>query len=74
MKLVLSMVLIIASLTLLNVAESWEEAAATGGGGGVIQVGGKVLCQDCTEGWNEWVSGQKPIEGISYTNYIQLLF
>lgn len=31
----------------------------------VFQVGGKVLCQDCTEGWNEWVTGAKPIKGIS---------
>ncbi|GMY19310.1 non-classical arabinogalactan protein 31 [Fagus crenata] len=29
----------------------------------VIHVGGKVLCQDCTQGWNEWVHGGKPIKG-----------
>ncbi|KAM4090188.1 hypothetical protein ACJW30_09G040800 [Castanea mollissima] len=29
----------------------------------VIHVGGKVLCQDCTQGWNEWVHGCKPIKG-----------
>ncbi|XP_019157183.1 PREDICTED: non-classical arabinogalactan protein 31 [Ipomoea nil] len=28
-----------------------------------IHVSGKVLCQDCTQGWNEWVSGAKPIKG-----------
>ncbi len=30
----------------------------------VIHVGGKVLCQDCTQGWNEWVHGGKPIKGM----------
>ncbi|KAL4181966.1 hypothetical protein AMTRI_Chr12g240100 [Amborella trichopoda] len=30
---------------------------------GVVRVGGKVLCQDCTQGWNEWVHGAKPIKG-----------
>ncbi|KAI4349065.1 hypothetical protein L6164_009707 [Bauhinia variegata] len=29
----------------------------------VIHVGGKVLCQDCSQGWNEWVRGAKPIKG-----------
>nr|XP_011468000.1 PREDICTED: proline-rich protein 3 [Fragaria vesca subsp. vesca] len=29
----------------------------------VIRVDGKVLCQDCTEGWNEWVHGARPIIG-----------
>ncbi|KAL5709693.1 hypothetical protein ACHQM5_020351 [Ranunculus cassubicifolius] len=28
-----------------------------------IHVGGKVLCQDCAEGWNEWVAGTQPIKG-----------
>ncbi|XP_041025038.1 pistil-specific extensin-like protein [Juglans microcarpa x Juglans regia] len=30
---------------------------------GVIHVGGKVLCQDCTQGWNEWAHGGNPIKG-----------
>ncbi|KAI3522901.1 hypothetical protein L1887_00953 [Cichorium endivia] len=64
MKIVCSMVLLIAAITLMNVAECWEEAPANGGGE-VIHVGGKVLCQDCTEGWNEWVTGQRPIEGCT---------
>lgn len=29
----------------------------------VIHIGGKVLCQDCSGGWNEWVQGAKPIKG-----------
>ncbi|KAI3472009.1 hypothetical protein Pfo_028697 [Paulownia fortunei] len=29
----------------------------------VFHVAGKVLCQDCNQGWNEWVSGAKPIKG-----------
>ncbi|KAI3933309.1 hypothetical protein MKW98_006668 [Papaver atlanticum] len=28
-----------------------------------IHVGGKVLCQDCSGNWNEWVRGGKPIKG-----------
>ncbi|XP_022144725.1 pistil-specific extensin-like protein [Momordica charantia] len=28
---------------------------------GVIHIGGKVLCQDCTQGWNEWING-KPLK------------
>ncbi|KAJ1378337.1 Pollen protein Ole e I like [Sesbania bispinosa] len=43
-----------------NIAVSaWNEPA-----GGVIHVAGKVLCQDCTQGWNEWVRGGKPIKGV----------
>lgn len=33
---------------------------------GVIHVSGKVLCQDCTKGWNEWVQGSKPIQGTCF--------
>lgn len=40
--------------SVMNVAEAEE----------VIHVGGKVLCQDCTQGWNEWVTGAKPIKGL----------
>ncbi|KAL3825831.1 hypothetical protein ACJIZ3_021860 [Penstemon smallii] len=29
----------------------------------VFHVAGKVLCQDCTQGWNEWVNDGKPIKG-----------
>ncbi|KAL9993339.1 hypothetical protein Hdeb2414_s0009g00305051 [Helianthus debilis subsp. tardiflorus] len=62
MKLVWSMMLLVAATAVMNVAEGWEEIPASSGDG-VIRVGGKVLCQDCTEGWNEWVNGNKPIEG-----------
>ncbi|KAK9079371.1 hypothetical protein SSX86_001042 [Deinandra increscens subsp. villosa] len=64
MKLVWSMVLLVAATTMMNVAKCWEEVPASTSGG-VILVGGKVLCQDCTEGWNEWVHGNKPIEGCT---------
>jgi hypothetical protein len=30
---------------------------------GVMHVAGKVLCQDCTQGWHEWAHGGKPIKG-----------
>ncbi|KAF6134350.1 hypothetical protein GIB67_005742 [Kingdonia uniflora] len=42
----------------MNVCEGWKEEAR------LIHVGGKVLCQDCTKGWNEWVHGDKPIKGV----------
>ncbi|KAK2983749.1 hypothetical protein RJ640_024102 [Escallonia rubra] len=42
----------------ISIAEAWKEESA-----GVIHVGGKVLCQDCSQGWNEWVAGAKPIKG-----------
>ncbi|PWA71081.1 pollen Ole e 1 allergen and extensin family protein [Artemisia annua] len=58
-----SMVLLVAAATMMSIAECWEEVPTKGATTGVIRVGGKVLCQDCTEGWNEWVDGQKPIEG-----------
>ncbi|XP_050228165.1 pistil-specific extensin-like protein [Mercurialis annua] len=32
-------------------------------GGAVIHVGGKVMCQDCTKGYNEWINGDRPIKG-----------
>ncbi|XP_015898599.3 uncharacterized protein LOC107432058 [Ziziphus jujuba] len=28
-----------------------------------IHVGGRVLCQDCTQEWNKWAYGGKPIKG-----------
>ncbi|XP_054804002.1 uncharacterized protein LOC129307142 [Prosopis cineraria] len=30
---------------------------------GIIHVAGKVLCQDCSQGWNEWIHGSDPIKG-----------
>ncbi|KAF3441765.1 hypothetical protein FNV43_RR15680 [Rhamnella rubrinervis] len=30
---------------------------------GKIHIGGSVLCQDCTQGWNQWAHGGKPIKG-----------
>lgn len=42
----------------LAVAYGYGQPAAE-----MIQVGGKVLCQDCTKGWNEWVHGAKPLKG-----------
>ncbi|XP_073158762.1 uncharacterized protein [Henckelia pumila] len=29
----------------------------------VFQVTGKILCQDCSKGWNEWVNGADPLKG-----------
>ncbi|KAL2554316.1 Pollen Ole e 1 allergen and extensin family protein [Forsythia ovata] len=56
-----SILLIIAAASFLvifnGVADALKEDSQ------VFQVCGKVLCQDCTEGWNEWVTGAKPIKG-----------
>lgn len=35
-----------------------------------IHVGGKVMCQDCTQGWNQWTHGAKPIKGIYILNFL----
>ncbi|XP_009779882.1 pistil-specific extensin-like protein [Nicotiana sylvestris] len=48
--------LIVVFSNFMNVAQAFE-------GMDVIHVAGKVLCQDCTQGWNEWVDGAKPIKG-----------
>lgn len=77
MKMVWSLVLLLAATAVINVAECWEEIPASELNG-VIRVGGKVLCQDCSEGWNEWVNGHKPIEGTyiiphDYTSQYQKL-
>ncbi|GMH09877.1 hypothetical protein Nepgr_011718 [Nepenthes gracilis] len=29
----------------------------------VMHVGGKVMCQDCTKSWNQWIKGDRPIKG-----------
>ncbi|XP_077225817.1 uncharacterized protein LOC143859025 [Tasmannia lanceolata] len=39
--------------------EGWKDETK------VIRVGGKVMCQDCTRGWNEWAHGTRPIQGCS---------
>ncbi|KAL2533592.1 Pollen Ole e 1 allergen and extensin family protein [Abeliophyllum distichum] len=56
-----SVLLVIAAASFLvifnGVADALKEDSQ------VFQVCGKVLCQDCTEGWNEWVTGAKPIKG-----------
>ncbi|KAJ6407534.1 hypothetical protein OIU84_010926 [Salix udensis] len=30
---------------------------------GVINVAGKVMCQDCTKGYSDWINGDRPIKG-----------
>ncbi|PON56148.1 Pollen Ole e 1 allergen and extensin family protein [Parasponia andersonii] len=41
-----------------NLAQGYAEPASP-----EIRVAGKVLCQDCTQPWNQWVIGAKPIQG-----------
>lgn len=33
----------------------------------IFHVTGSVLCQECGEGWNEWVNGANPIQGNTYS-------
>jgi hypothetical protein len=49
-------------------ASAWDKPAQ------VIHVGGKVLCQDCSKGWNEWVNGDKAIKGIHYYQFVSKIF
>ncbi|PIA54891.1 hypothetical protein AQUCO_00901061v1 [Aquilegia coerulea] len=50
--------IIVASLMVgcLSVSEAWKDEPKK------IHVSGKVLCQDCTGDWNDWVQGSKPIK------------
>jgi hypothetical protein len=45
-------------------ASAWDKPAQ------VIHVGGKVVCQDCSKGWKEWVNGDKAIKGIQFVTEI----
>ena len=58
MMIATSLILIGIGIGSVKVGEAWEEA-------NVIHVGGKVLCQDCTKGWNDWVNGSNPIKGTA---------
>nr|CAD1835155.1 unnamed protein product [Ananas comosus var. bracteatus] len=42
----------------LNGAEGWSTYDAK-----AFHVVGKVLCQDCSKGWNQWAHGATPIVG-----------
>ncbi|OWM69667.1 hypothetical protein CDL15_Pgr025516 [Punica granatum] len=48
---------IIALSVLTGMAIGWGEEAEE------IHVGGRVMCQDCTKGWNDWAKGGTPIKG-----------
>ena len=39
---------------------------------GVINVAGKVMCQDCTKGYNDWINGDRPIKGTPLPLYSPL--
>ncbi|KAL8154342.1 hypothetical protein V2J09_012102 [Rumex salicifolius] len=53
----------IAMVFLLSILGSLCVAMANYDETQVIHVGGKVLCQDCTQSWNDWVNGARPIKG-----------
>ncbi|KAK1266140.1 hypothetical protein QJS04_geneDACA000233 [Acorus gramineus] len=44
-------------LMLCRGIRAWKEETK------MYHVGGKVMCQDCTQGWNEWVHGSTPLKG-----------
>ena len=50
-----------------NSAMGWKETY------GVINVAGKVMCQDCTKGYNDWINGDRPIKGTLLPLYIPLV-
>ncbi|XP_068639314.1 pistil-specific extensin-like protein [Aristolochia californica] len=52
--------LMLVALILLSVCNATEYRE---GEARVIHVGGKVLCQDCTQGWNQWAFEGPPIKG-----------
>ncbi|KAF8395318.1 hypothetical protein HHK36_019261 [Tetracentron sinense] len=56
-----ALVLVMAAASLMmgciSVTEAWKNEPK------VFHVGGKVMCQDCTKGWNKWVQGSNPIKG-----------
>lgn len=54
------MLVILAASLLMGCADL---AVATSEKDGKIQIVGQVLCQDCTQGWNQWAHGGKPIKG-----------
>lgn len=37
----------------------------------VVHYDGKVLCQDCSKGWNEWTKG-KPVKGTFLRTFSSL--
>lgn len=37
--------------------------------GDVIHVAGKVLCQDCSLSYEQWINGSEPIKGIIIGSY-----
>ncbi|KAG9143962.1 hypothetical protein Leryth_021634 [Lithospermum erythrorhizon] len=59
--------IIASSLIMGSFAGSWNEeeevAFAKKKVDESIHVAGKVLCQDCAEGWAQWVNGTDPIKG-----------
>ncbi|KAF5186119.1 Pollen ole e 1 allergen and extensin family protein [Thalictrum thalictroides] len=57
MKMVLGIMVASLLVNCFSISEAWKDEPKK------IHVGGKVLCQDCTGDWNDWVQGSKPIKG-----------
>ncbi|XP_028789628.1 proline-rich protein 1-like [Neltuma alba] len=57
----LAVALLIAAL--VSASHTTAMVLASDEANGVIHVAGKVLCQDCSQGWNEWIHGSDPIKG-----------
>ncbi|OMO84045.1 Pollen Ole e 1 allergen/extensin [Corchorus olitorius] len=58
-----SMAFILIAATVLMGYYCSIEAGATPDNLQVINLGGKVMCQDCTKSYGEWVRGTQPIKG-----------
>ncbi|CAN8259889.1 unnamed protein product [Cochlearia groenlandica] len=57
------LVILLEILFLVNYASQITMTAADSDGD-VIHVTGKVMCQDCTLNYKEWINGSEPIKGV----------
>lgn len=58
-----TLVLLIEILFLVSCVTHITTVAADNDGD-VIHVAGKVMCQDCSLNYDEWINGSEPIKGI----------
>lgn len=59
-----TLVLLIEILCLVSYVSHIPTTAADNDGD-VIHVAGKVLCQDCSLNYDQWINGSEPIKGIN---------
>lgn len=61
---IMTLVLLIEILFLVSYLSHIATVAADNDGD-VIHVAGKVLCQDCSLSYDQWINGSDPIKGIN---------